>query len=328
MGDTENDQKFHPIAKKRPLTLENKWNTPTGLLFQKGMVDSHIAIRFFRNNKALKTLVSENDTTWVGRETNIWNLIYEFGGQSPDHARCQRETALTAILHTYLRAIGYTVTEQPQLNETTPDVLAAKGPYSCFIELKAYFGRTIVGEAEIAQLIKYYNIVHSNPEIMKTFGMNSAIPPKFMLITSGKLPAMKNNSLFNGELSSLSEEKQIEFIKKKYQDIIKKMGYSRYLEGRDTRNIYKFAWQKYKKQIKYKHDIPPRVDFINHPRKLDYIIENQGSIDMILVPANVFSRILWLSNLKRERFYFERLCKSWLSQLILDKGLIDYLGSS
>jgi Holliday junction resolvase len=292
------------------------------------MVNSHIAMRFFRNEKILKTLISENDNTWVGQRESIWNLIYEFGGQSPDNARSQRETTLTAIVHTYLRSLGYGAIEQPQLNETTPDILAIKSPYSCFIELKAYFGRTIVGEAEVAQLIKYYNIVHNNPAIMENFGVDTIIAPKFLLITSGHLPSMKNNSIFNGELSSLAEEKQIEFIKKKYQEIIKKMGYSRYLEGRDTRNIYKFAWEKYKKQIKYKHNIPPRVEYISRPRKLDYMIENEDGPDMIFIPANVFSRILWLSNLKKERFYFERLCKSWLSQLILDKTLIDYLGSS
>ncbi len=325
MGDNY-DQNFKPINKKHaPLKLTNKWSTPTGLTYQKGMVNSHIAIQFFRNNKLLKTLVSETETSWDGRQDkDIWNLIIKLGGQSPDAARSQREVALTAIMDTYLKTLGYKVTEQPKLIETTPDILATKGPYSCFIELKAYFGRTITGESEVAQLIKYYNIVNSNKGIMKNFGLQNSVPPKFILITSGKLPPLKRNSIFNGDLENMSDEKQVEFIKKKYKEINKKMVYSRYLEGRDTRNIYKFSHQKYKKQIKYKCDISPRVEQITHPRKLNEIIENSKDVDMVLVPASVFSKILGLSNLKKEKHYFERIRKSWLSQLILDKNLIKY----
>ncbi|MBN2155559.1 MAG: hypothetical protein JW776_05915 [Candidatus Lokiarchaeota archaeon] len=328
MGDTETDRKFQPIHKKRPLKLQNKWSTPTGLFFQKGMVNSHIAIQFFKNNKILKTLVSENEESWVGKDDNIWDLIIQFGGQSPDHARCQREIALTAIVNTYLKSIGYASLEQPQLNGTTPDILAIKNEFSCFIEIKAYFGRTIVGEAEVAQLVKYYNILQNKPEIMKHFGVKDSIPPKFMLITTGQLPPYNKNSVFNGELFNLPEEKQLEFIKKKYKDIIKKMGYSKYLEGRDTRNIYKYSWEKYKKQIKYKFATPPRAQQLTRPRKLDYMIENRHDIDMILIPARIFSQILDLSGLTKEREYFERIRSSWLSQLILDKELINYTNSS
>ncbi len=323
-GVEPSDQDFQPTSKKRPLKLMNKWSTPTGLLFRKGMVNSYRAIQFFRNNKLLKTLVSERKTSWTGREENIWNLISEMGGQSPDQARCQREVALTGIMDTYLKSLGYSVTEQPQLNGTTPDILTTKGPYSCFIELKAYFGKTITGEAEVAQIIKYYNIVKSTAGIMKNFGLDNSVPPKFMLITSGRLPSMKHNSIFNGDLIGLSDEKQLEFIKQKYKDINKKMGYSQYLEGRDTRNIYKYAYDKYKKQIKYKYATPPRVEQITRPRKLDIIIENSEDIDMILVPAKIFSRILFLSDLKKEQEYFERLRKSWLCELILDKNLLNY----
>ena len=325
MGDT-NDQNFKPINKKRlSLKLTNKWSTPTGLAYLKGMVGSHIAIQFFRNNKLIKTLVSASKSSWNGRkEENIWNLIYKLGGQSPDTARSQREVALTGIMDTYLKSLGYSCNEQPKLIETTPDILAIKGPYSCFIELKAYFGKTIAGEAEVAQIIKYYNIVSSNKGIMKNFGMKNSIPPKFILITSGKLPPLEQNSIFNGDLTNLSDEKQLEFIKKKYKDINKKMGYPRYLEGQDTRNIYKYAWDKYKKQIKYKYEIPPRVERIAHPQKLDALIENSKDVDMILIPASVFSKMLKLSNLKKEKDYFERLRKSWLSDLILDKNLIKY----
>jgi hypothetical protein len=329
MGDTY-DQNFEPINKKRlSLKLMNKWSTPTGLTYQKGMVNSHIAIQFFRNDKLLKTLVSETETSWLGHQgKDIWNLIYEMGGQSPDTARSQREVALTCILETYLKSLGYKTTEQPKLIETTPDILAIKEPYSCFIELKAYFGKTITGEAEVAQLIKYYNIVKNNKGIMKNFGIKDSVPPKFILITSGRLPPLKQNSIFNGELDSLSDEKQLELIKKKYKEINKKMGYSQYLEARDTRNIYKYAWDKYKKQIKYKYEIPPRVEQITDPQKLSNLIENRFDVDMILVPASVFSKMLGLSNLKKEKHYFELIRKSWLSQLILDKDLINYHAKS
>ncbi|TFG19269.1 MAG: hypothetical protein EU530_06720 [Promethearchaeota archaeon] len=325
MGDT-NDQIFKPINKKRlSLKLTNKWTTPTGLTYQKGMVGNHIAIQFFRNDKLTKTLVSDRKSSWVGhKEENIWNLIYELGGQSPDTARSQREVTLTRIMDTYLKSIGYAVIEQPKLIETTPDLLAIKGEYSCFIELKAYFGKTITGEAEIAQIIKYYNIVKCNRGIMKNFSIVNSIPPKFMLITSGKLPPLEQNAIFNRDFQNLSEEKQLEFIKKKYKDINKKMGYPRSLEGWDTRNIYKFSYDKYKKQIKYPYKIPPRVERIPQPRKLDDLIENTKDVDILLIPASVFSKMLKLSNFKKEKHYFERLRKSWLCDLILDKNLINY----
>jgi hypothetical protein len=231
-------------------------------------------------------------------------------------------------MDTYLRSLGYGVMEQPKLLETTPDILAIKGQYSCFIELKAYFGKTITGEAEVAQIIKYYNIVKNNQGIMKNFSIVNSTPPKFMLITSGKLPPLEHNSIFNGDFHNLSDDKQLEFIKKKYKDINKKMGYPRTLEGRDTRMIYKYAFDKYKKQIKYKYDIPPRVDQITHPRKLDDLIENTKDIDMVLIPASVFSKMLKIANLKKEKHYFEKIRKSWLCDLILDKNLIKYSASS
>ena len=135
---------------------------------------------------------------------------------------------------------------------------------------------------------------------------------------------MENNSIFNGDLKDLSEEKQLEFIKQKYKVINKKLGYARTLEGRDTMFIYKYAYDKFKKQIKYKYEIPPRVEQLNRPRKLDKFIEENKDLDMLLIPSKIFSRILHLSNLKKEREYFERLRKSWLSDLILDKNLINY----
>ena len=329
-GEETYDQDFQPISKKRPLKLTNKWATPTGIAYKKGYTakDGYIALQFFRNNKLINTLVSKTDKSWKSKHENIWNLIQELGGQSPDHARSQREIALTGIMDTYLKSIGYTSTEQPQLNETTPDILAIKKPYSCFIELKAYFGTTIVGEAEVAQIIKYYNIVKSTAGIMKSYGLDNSVPPKFLLITTGKLPSMEKNSIFNGDLKELDEEKQLEFIKNKYKTINKKLGYARTLEGRDTMFIYKYAYDKFKKQIKYKYEIPPRVEQINRPRKLDKFIENSDDVDMLLIPAGVFSRILWLSNLRKEQDYFERIRKSWLSDLVLDKNLINYTASS
>ena len=56
--------KFRSISSKIQLKLDNKTKTPTALYYQKGFVGDNIALRFFKNEKIIRTLSSKNLKKW------------------------------------------------------------------------------------------------------------------------------------------------------------------------------------------------------------------------------------------------------------------------
>ncbi len=322
-------KKFKPASKKIRLKIDNKPKTPTIFSYQKGYIDNKLALRFLKRDKkreiVYETLISPKKDSWESKsDVGIWDVIREFGGQSPEQARFQREECLMEIVRSYFEKLGYTIEFEPRLDHNTPDVLVTKGKHLCYIELKAYFRKTIVGEPEVAQLLKYYSIAQNFSEITEKVAAGEIYPPKFMLIHSGKLIPFSENSLFNGELKEIhSKEKMKKFIDKKYREHLKELGRPNNMESRDTRFIYYKAADKFKK---YSVDFeqPPKVQQLNKPKRLDRLIEAQNEFDIFLIPSRIFSQILFLANLRHERTKFTRLRNSWLERLILDKSHLDF----
>lgn len=307
---------FSPVSRRKRLFLENKKKTSTILLYQKGFINDSIAIRFFLRNKLFKTLISSKKSWNEEKDRDIWDLLSEFGGQSIDKARLQREECLTQIVRTYFHKLGYEIEEQPHLNGTTPDILISKknGKYSCYIELKAYYKTTIVGEPEVAQLLKYYVNAQQNTELKKKIENNEAFPPKFILITTGNLIPLENNAIFNSEDTNQD-------IKSKYRKYVNKMGRPRDLEERDAQIIYIFSYKKFKKNY---IECKPKVIQLNKPQHLDKLIETKNSTEVILIPAGVFAKMLYLANMKKEKILFSRVQKTKLERLLVDKDYLDY----
>ncbi|MHA1728958.1 MAG: hypothetical protein ACTSWY_09525 [Promethearchaeota archaeon] len=326
---------FRPFSKKTRLKLNNKPKTSTIFMYQKGYINNKIALRLInkKTEKVFKTLVSSNKSSWgknpekKDTEKEIWDIIEKLGGQSREKAQIQREERLTWIVSNYFKKLGYEIEEQPKLKENTPDLLITKKDengkeiHSCYIELKAYFGETIVGEAEVAQILKYYAIVKNTPELSSQKNHT-----KFMLITSGKLISLQNNAFFNGNLQKMdTENKKIKFIRKKYKIHLKKLGWPNNMEGQDTRNIYRFAHKKIKKyslglQLNQSPKVIQPVNQENSGR-LEKLIEN-NEYDLILVPAETFSNRLYLSGLKTEQKIFNQIRKLWLERLIFNKRIL------
>jgi len=324
-----NIKKFKPASKKIRLKIDNKPKTPTIFSYQKGYIDNKLALRFLKKDKkreiVYETLISTANDSWKSKsDVGIWDIIREFGGQSPEQARFQREECLMEIVRSYFEKFGYSIEFEPRLNQNTPDILVTKGKHLCYIELKAYFRKTIVGEPEVAQLLKYYSIAQNFPEISEKVAVGEIYPPKFLLINSGSLIPFSENSIFNGELKDIqSKEKQIKFIDKKYQDYLKELGRPNNMESRDTRFIYYKAADKFKKYY-VEFESPPKVRQLNKPKRLDKLIEAQNKYDVILIPSRIFSQILFLANMRHERTKFTRLRNSWLERLILDKSHLDF----
>ncbi len=328
MGKSDS-MRFRPVSKKIRLKMDNKPRTPTIFTYQKGYVKDKIALRFFKKeNKqdtVFKTLVSSNKDSWKSKnDLSIWKIISELGGQDPESAQKQREECLMQIVSNYFKKLSYEIEIEPSLNQNTPDMLLTKGKYLCYIELKAYFSKTIVGEAEIAQLTKYFAIASSDPELSTKITVGQVYPPKFMLIHTGFLIPFNKNSLVNGEIREIqSEESRIKFIKRKYRDHLKKLGRPNNMEGFDTRNIYYNAWRKFKK---YYNTSNPNLKIVqlDKPVSLDELIKKRNSSNVILIPSEIFAQILNLSNLKYEKKMFERIQSTWIERLIFNKSLLDF----
>ena len=252
-----NNKNFQPVSKKIRLKLNNKPRTPTLFMYEKGFVNGRIALRFSKKGEIFKILVSPKRRSWDYKKTSsrsksktdktrdeikeIWDIISDFGGQTPDQAQAQRENCLTYIVSNYFKKCGYNIEEQPRILENTPDLLITKeikkdnitSKYSCYIELKAYFGNTIVGESEVAQILKYHALF-KNPEVRKSLNADNppdAVKPKFMLITTGNLIPYDKNSFFNGDFSKLENEpEKIKLIKQKYKQHLKKLGWPNNME--------------------------------------------------------------------------------------------------
>jgi Holliday junction resolvase len=319
---------FRPISEKLLLKMDNKPGTPTDLYYQKGFVNNKIALRFFKEQMIIKTLVSKSVKSWETFEgANIWDVIVELGGQRPFKAHFQREDSLTNIVQNYFQKLGYTIQKQPKLGENTPDLLVTKGKDLAFIELKAYFGKTYVAEAEVAQILKYFALSKQDPVFKAKVESGEINTPKFLFITTGKILSIEKNSLLNGELLKLSVKEQIEFIKKKYRKYVRELGAARSLEARDTRSIYCFAHQKYEKYQMDSNWCCPAVYQLQSPISLDLLIENKSNIsnqiyDVFLIPAHVFSETLKDAGLLQEQAIFNKIQDTWLERLIVDNNLI------
>ena len=328
MGKSDSSR-FRPVSKKIRLKMDNKPRTPTIFTYQKGYVKDKIGLRFYKKenkqDNVFKTLISSNKDSWKSKnDLSIWKVICELGGQDPESAQKQREECLMQIVSSYFEKLGYKIEIEPSLNQNTPDMLLTKGKYLCYIELKAYFSKTVVGEPEIAQLIKYFAIPSSDPELSAKITANQIYPPKFMLIHTGNLIPFNKNSLFNEEIREIqSEDNRIKFIKRKYRDHLKKLGRPNNMEGFDTRNIYYNAWRKFKKYYS-DPDPKPNILQLEKPVSLDELIKKRNSSNVILIPSEIFSQILALSNLKYEKKMFERIQSTWIERLIFDESLLDF----
>lgn len=322
---------FRPISEKLPLRMDNKPGTPTELHYQKGYVNNKIAIRFFKDQMIIKTLVSKTVKSWdFYNSENIWDVIVELGGQRPVDAHFQREESLTDIVERYFQKLGYSIQKQPKLGENTPDLLVSKGKNIAYIELKAYFGKTYVAEAEVAQILKYFALTKQDPGIKAKIDSGEINPPKFIFITTGKILSIEKNSLLNGELLKLPEKEQIEFIKKKYRKYLKELGSTRSMEARDTRMMYYFAHEKFEKYQMNENWCCPAIHQLKTAISLDLLIEDKVEIedrryDVYLVPPVIFSQILLNAGLSQEQEIFNKIQETWLERLITDKSLIQLM---
>lgn len=348
----KNNKNFQPVSKKIRLKLNNKPRTPTLFMYQKGFVNGRIALRFSKKDEVFKVLVSTKRKTWDYKKTpsrtkgksdkardeikEIWDVISDFGGQTPDQAQAQRENCLTYIVSNYFKKYGYNIEEQPRILENTPDLLITKeveknntvSRYSSYIELKAYFGNTIVGESEVAQILKYHALF-KNPDVRKSLNADTspdAIKPKFMLITTGDLIPFSKNSFFNGDFSKLeNEQDKTKLIKQKYKFHLKKLGWPNNMESNDTRNIYRFAHKKIKKySLSLETEYNTEVLQMKKPESLYKLIENKNHWEVILIPAGIFSEILRLAGLKKECELFKHIGKAWLERLVFSKSILKF----
>jgi hypothetical protein len=228
------------------------------------------------------------------------------------------------------------------------------------LELKAYFGRTIVGEPEVAQTLKYFAIIKSNEELNKQIEAGLLYPPKFMLITSGILTLEEDNSLLNGELEKIADiDEKVSYIKSQYKGHLKDLGWTRSLEARDTRSIYYNASSKIKRYYRDNNWGSPNILQLKKPVSLIDIIEdnvdsefltavevhsadevhgteeahspdiNEKSphnkpFDVILIPADIFEGILLNAGMVRERELFNRIRVTWMERLIFDNNILVY----
>lgn len=320
---------FRSTSKKQKLRLDNKPRTMTSIKYEKGYVGNKIAVRFYKKRKMIKIIVSRTETSWKAMEgKNIWDVIRHMGGQRPESAHQQREEALTKIVNRYFEHFGYKTEEQPKIKGNTPDILARKGKHVAYLELKAYFGKTLTAEAEIAQLLKYYALAQDDKKTQKKIKNNEIYPPKFFLITTGKMLPPNKNALLNGDLKNIPLAERTDYIKSKYRKYLRSLHLGRSLEARDTRSILYYAHYKFDKYLMEEYWDNPSVVQIDEQRHLNKLIEGKIKFDgkmyeVFLVPAPIFDRLLGNIGLKREREIFNRIRATWMERLIMNRAILD-----
>jgi len=323
--------RFQILSKINRLILNNNKPFKTNIFYQIGKINNKISIRFYKNHKIAKTIILnkeiENSSTLNEKDllieikNNIWQIIKENGGQLLTEAHYQREQSLSNIVKEYFRRKNFICIEQPKLENSKPDLLVKKrnnDSIKVFIELKAYFGKTFVGEPEIAQLLKYYHYFKNNND------SNS----KFFLITTGILIKNKENLLLNKNFMKLNIEEKIEQVNQKYKKYIKQLKFNPSLEMRDTKRIYKFSFERFKKNYKDEIFSVPKLYRLTKPIPLEKLIESESegysNADIFLIPAYTFINLLELENMQKEKELFIKIRNTWIEDLIFDRNIIKF----
>ncbi len=235
-----------------------------------------------------------------------------------------RESCLQNIVENLFEKKGWTIYNRPSFSGITPDLLLKKDEEILVIELKAYPDTIICGEAEIGQVIKYYDNLCNLKKRGGTIRASKKIKergirmsdylkidtiPKVILITSGKL----NYRNFYDYMENLKSDDNT-LIVKHYKELMEALPSPREaLDFQDAYGIYKSNIKKWEK-LSWEH--PFRMLELSkiHVKLWDKYLAD----DIITIPSNIFHDILCHENLSREAQSFRLLQDTPLEKIMIN----------
>ncbi|MHA1732969.1 MAG: hypothetical protein ACTSU5_13565 [Promethearchaeota archaeon] len=310
-------EKFRPTSKVLPYKIHFKnFSIGTSISFQRGLVGAKAALRVFLDGKVYSTKTSDKIDTWEDFNTLTAAHVLElFGGQDLASAQNQRERCLSDIVCSLFGKLGFETETEPNLGHKTPDIYARRENLAWYIELKAYFGRLLCGEPEIAQALSYWTLSDEKQRkaVKRGARQQFAVTPKAMLVTTGRLVGRKDFALF--------KPNAVKRVRSKYFALANKIGNPKNLDDRDANGIYRSAYKKLGK-LKYKKN--GRVYWLYRPEEFRVILEKPKRTDVLAVPARSFAKVLEAEGLDGERVYFTRIQRTPLEKLIIDASILDF----
>ncbi len=286
---------------------------PTPIALQKGVVGDRAALRIYVDRKIVATRQSETVKIWDDLEGEFGpETLHAFGGQSLFEAQNQRETCLTKVVGNLFTKLGFEHEIEPCLANKTPDLLVTRKDLGWFIELKAFFGSFICGEPEIAQAMEYTRI--SKNECAEGKLQQFKVPPKVMLITTGRLVSRR-------DVAFRKRGNAKNHVRSRYFGMIKRLSKSKTLDDRNAMGMYRGAVKKFEKK---KFNPEAHIYWLYKWEEFMDFLENPDKTDGLLIPERSFRQILHHNDLHDENQYFNRIRNTPLEHLIADKSLLDF----
>ncbi|MGV9174051.1 MAG: hypothetical protein ACOC44_15560 [Promethearchaeia archaeon] len=302
---------FEPTSKKKKwIDYYQKAYQNTRIYYQHGRVNGRKAVRLFFDGEIIDTRYK------TSKYRDCQFDIQAYGGQDMNAAQMQREECLQIIVRHLFEKLGFTIEIEPQLDRYTPDVLATKGDLQIYIELKAYHRHNIVGDPEITQTMKYFemaNRIHENGE-----NHNSKYPPRAILFTTGDLIRKRDSYL------SHPQKKPYRHVKRFYKKRIAPRKYVDSMDKFTSKMMYIHAHKKFKKNRKMGF----RKMDVHFPEDLreqyfpDFILQ-PSKYDVLLLDAEILYGMLKREDLRQEAHYFRLIRQARLEKLVLNKNILE-----
>lgn len=302
---------FEPTSKKyKFVDRYQKAYQNTRIYYQHGKKNGRKAVKLFFDGDHIATRYKTRKYRTSGFD------IQAYGGQDMNAAQMQREECLQEIVKNLFEKLGFSIEIEPQLDRYTPDVLAKKDNLEIYIELKAYHRHNIVGDPEISQTMKYFemaNRVHEQADESKRNNHG----PRAILFTTGDLIRKKDSYL------SHPGKKPYKHVKKFYK---KRIAPRRYVDSMDkftSKMMYIHAHKKFKKNRKMgfrEMDVlfPEDLKAEHFP---EFILE-PSKYEILLLDADFLYDMLKSEGLRQEAHYFRLIRQARLEKLVLNCNIL------
>ncbi|MFO8018363.1 MAG: hypothetical protein R6U96_06985 [Promethearchaeia archaeon] len=303
---------FEPTSKKcKFIDKYQKAYRNTRIYYQHGRINGEKAVRLFFDGEHIATRYK----TRKCRSSEF--DIQAYGGQDMNTAQVQREECLQRIVRHLFRKLGFTIEFEPQLDRYTPDVLANKDDFQIFIELKAYHRYNLVGDPEITQTMKYFEMasrVYEDPEN----GNNNSHSPRAILFTTGDLIRKRDSYL------SHPDKKPYRHVNKFYKKHIAPRRYVDSMDKFTSKMMYIHAHKKFKKNRKMgfrEMDVqfPEDLNEENFPE----LILQPSKYEVLLLDAEILYDMLKREGLRQEAHYFRLIRQARLEKLVLNRNILE-----
>lgn len=308
----EKKENIHTTSKIIPYKDHCRSWHRTRISYQFAEVNGKKAMKYFIDHKYIDTKLKED------KNNKDYFTFYPYGGQELPAAQFQREECLMKICTHLFEKLGFTIQIEPNLDVLTPDMLIQKDGLDLYIELKAYTRDTIVGDPEITQTMKYFEMAQRLHQL-KIKKMERSPKIKAILVTTGKLIN------FNQSVFSKTNAEMEAHVESFYEKFISPRRHAKTLDELSSRSIYVQAVKKLLRNIKiglnpmntkfmYKADVSKVKEILFEPNEFEVIAFN----------ADIFGQFLLREGLKKEFEKFELIRDSSLEELIINRHLLEF----